>query len=325
MRRREFISLVSTAAVGWPLASRAQQPKMPTIGYLNAAREYDDDLATYRQGLSETGYVEAKNVTIDYRWAEGNYQQLPDLVADLVRRQVAVIVTSGSPAAARAAKAATSTIPIVTVVGFDLVAGGLVASLNRPGGNVTGLTNFSVDLVEKRLELLRETLAGVGVIGLLVNPNSPNAELELKVVHEAAQRTGQRLLVLKARSETELDTAFATLSEQRAQGLIVGADGYFASRTNQIVASAARNAISAIYDRRGYVLAGGLISYGVRFWDQYRKLGVYTGRVLNGEKPSDLPVMLPTSFELVINLKTAKALGVQVPHTLQVAADEVIE
>jgi putative tryptophan/tyrosine transport system substrate-binding protein len=325
MRRRDFIRLVGAAAVGCPLTVRAQRPTMPTIGFLNAALEYDDTLAAYRQGLSDTGYVEAQNVAIDYRWAEGKYEQLPAMAADLVRRQVAVIVTSGSPTSAVAAKAATSTIPIVCVVGFDPVTAGLIASLNRPGGNVTGVTLFAVDLAEKRLELLREILTRVGVIGLLVNPNSPNAELELKVVQEAAQRTGQQILVLKATRESELDTAFATLSEQRAQGLVVGADGYLASRRDQIVALAARRRMPAIYDRRGYVLAGGLISFGTRFWDAYRQLGVYTGRVLNGEKPADLPFQRPNAFEVVINMRTARELGLTMPAPLLARAEEVIE
>jgi putative ABC transport system substrate-binding protein len=323
--RRGFITL-GGAAVSWPVVARAQQPTMPVIGFLNGGSPgpFAVNVAAFRQGLGETGFAEGRNVAIEYRWAEGQNDQLPALAADLVRRQVAVIAT-GVPASALAAKAATTTIPTVFIVGDDPVRLGLVTSLNRPGGNVTGVNMFTSKLESKRLGLLRELVPTAALMAFLLDPNSSIATDRLKDIQEAAHAVGQQIHILHASSERELDTAFETLGALRPGALLVGSSANFASRRDQIIALAARHAIPTIYEFREFAVAGGLMSYGTSIIDAYRQLGVYTGRVLKGEKPADLPVVQSTRFELVINLKTAKALGLVVPNSMQLLADEVIE
>jgi ABC-type uncharacterized transport system substrate-binding protein len=328
MRRREFITLVGgAAATAWPLTVRAQQAAMPVIGYLSLASPgpFAHLVAAFSDGLKEIGYVGGQNVAIEYRWAEGQYERLPALSADLVRRQVTVIVATGGSVVGLAAKAATATIPIVISSGGDPVKLGLVASLSRPGGNVTGVHLFLSLLDPKKLGLLRELVPQASVIAVLLNPNAADIQARLADVHEAAHAARQQIHVLHASTERELDTAFATLSQVRAGALVVGADAFFNSRRDHVVALAARHAIPAIYEGREYAVAGGLASYGTSLADGYRQVGIYTGRILKGEKPADLPVMQSTRFELVINLKTANALGLTVPDKLLVAADEVIE
>ena len=325
MRRREFITVLGGAA-GWPLAARAQQPSMPLIGFLNGASPdgYAPYVAAFRQGLKEAGYVEGQNATIEYRWAEGQYDRLPALAADLVRRQVTVIAATSSPAA-RAAKAATSTVPIVFTTADDPIRLGLVVSLNRPGGNATGVSSLLVDLGSKQLGLLRELAPGTTAIAVLVNPNFPGTERQLRDVEVAARVLGLQLIVLRASTEREMETAFANVARQGGVALLVGVDPFFLERRDHVVALAARHALPAIYPVREFAVAGGLMSYGSDFADSYRQAGIYTGRIVKGEKPADLPVQRSTKFEFVINFKTAKALGLAVPNSMQLLADEVIE
>ncbi len=326
MTRREFITLLGCAAT-WPLAAHAQQPAMPVVGFLNVAFAdgYQPMVTAFRQGLQESGYVDGRNVAIEYRWAEGQSDRLPMLVADLVRRQVAVIAATSTPAALTA-KAATKTIPIVFETGSDPVRLGLVASLNRPGGNVTGVTQLTDDLVPKTLEVLHELLPTAKTVALLVNPADPAlAEEETRRAISATQMLGLELHVLKASTEEQLDSAFANLGQLRAGGLIVGADAFFTSHTGQLAALAVRHAVPTIYKGREFVAAGGLVSYGSSVTHSYRLAGVYTGQILKGEHPADLPVQQATKIELYINLKSARALGIAVPLPLSGRADEVIE
>jgi len=327
MRRREFITLLGGAAA-WPVAARAQQAAMPVIGFLNGttpARAVHH-VTAFRHGLNETGYVEGQNVAIEYRWGENRSDRLPALAAELVRRPVTIIAATGGFGSAPAAKAATTTIPIVfTVGGFDPVESGLVASLARPGGNVTDVTLLSAALTAKRMDLLRALIPKASVVAILVSPGSGTAETQLKEVQPAARAFGLQLLELSASTEDEIDAAFRTLAAHRVDALFVGGSPLFETRRDHIVVLAARYAVPAIYNWREFTAAGGLMSYGSSITEMYRQAGIYTGRILKGAKPADLPILQPTKFELVINLTTAKALGLEIPPTLLALADEVIE
>jgi putative tryptophan/tyrosine transport system substrate-binding protein len=327
IRRREFIFTLGGAAAAWPLAARAQQPRMPVVGFLSSGspNAFVDLVGAFHLGLNEAGYVEHRNVGIEYRWAEGQYDRLPALAADLVRRQVTVIVTSGGTPSALAAKSATTTIPIVFSTASDPVAAGYVASLNRPGGNLTGITTLNVEVGPKRLELLRELVPTAATIAVLINPTNPAAETQLRDLQTPIRTLGLQLHVLRASSERTIDDAFAALVQLRAGGLLIGPDPFFNTRSEQLAVLALRNAVPAVYQYREFVLAGGLMSYGGNLTDQYRQIAAYVGRILKGEKPADMPVQQGTKIELFLNLKTAKALGLEVPPTLLARADEVIE
>ncbi len=327
MRRREFMALVGGAAAAWPLAARAQQAAAPVIGYLSA-RSPDDTahlVAAFRKGLGEHGFVEGRNVTIEYRWALGQHDRLPAMAAELARRPVTVLSSSGGESAALAAKAATSTIPIVFLIGGDPVKQGFVTSFNRPDGNATGITLLTNTLEPKRLGLLRELMPQASALGVLVNPNFPPVQGQLSDVQTAARAIDLQVQVLRASTDSEIDAAFETVARQRIPALAIAADPFFDTRRDKLVALAARHAVPTMYHFREFVAAGGLVSYGVDPAEAYRQVGVYTGRVLRGAKPAELPVMQAIKFEFVINLKTAKALGLEVPPGLSARADEVIE
>ena len=326
LRRREFITLLGSATA-WPLAARAQQPAMPLVGFLNPTSPDPnvDLLRAFRQGLKETGYVEGENVAIEYRWAENQIDRMPALAAELVRKQVAVIATTGATVAASAAKAVTTTIPIVFLTGADPVESGLVASLARPGGNLTGINLLTIDLTAKRLELLRELVPAATRVAVLANPAGPAPEAMLRDVETAARAMGLQVQVLNAGTSPEIDAAFASFVRERPDALFVGPDPFFVSRRVQLVHLASRHAVPAAYTQRDYAVAGGLMSYGSNLMDAFRQVGVYTGRVLKGAKPADLPVLQPSKFELVINHQTARMLGLTVPDKLLATADAVIE
>jgi putative ABC transport system substrate-binding protein len=326
MRRREFIAGLGSAAA-WPLAARAQQPAMPVVGFVSAgsADAAAGYVAAFRKGLGETGYVDGRNVTVEYHWLEGQFDRLPALMADLVRRRVAVIATPATTVASIAAKAATATIPIVFGVGDDPVKLGLVNSLARPGGNATGINSFTVEVVAKRMALLHDLVPNAVRVAVLLNPANPNAGVDMRQVQEAARVKGLKIHVLNASASREIDAAFAALASEHYDALFVAPDAFFTSRRVQITTLAAHGRIPAAYSIRDFIAAGGLMSYGTDQADRFRQAGVYTGKILNGAKPADLPVAQPTKFEFVINLGTARALGLIIPETLLATADEVIQ
>jgi putative ABC transport system substrate-binding protein len=327
VRRREFITLLAGAIAARPVAARAQQPTIPVIGFLNPAspQPWKDYIAGFRAGLKEAGYLDGQNVTIEFRWAEGHYDRLPEMAADLVRRKVAVLVATGGAPSVVAAKGATSTIPIVFTSGVDPIHAGFVTSLSHPGGNITGVNSFVAATESKRLGLLRALVPGVQLIAVLLNPNRPDHSEHLSGVQEAASAVGQQIDILLASDESAIDAAFASAVRLHAGAMLVGSDPFFNSQRNKIIALAAQHAIPAIYEQREHALAGGLMSYGTDLSEGYRQAGIYAGRILKGEKPGDLPVVQATKFEFVINLKTAKALGIEVPPNLSAEADEIIE
>ena len=326
MRRRDFIRVVCST-VAWPLAARAQQAPIPVIGFIGgeSSDPYAERLTAFHRGLKETGFVEGQNVAIEYRWAESQYDRLPDLAADLVRRQVAVIAATGGEPTPQVAKAATQTIPIVFTANGDPVRNGLVASLSRPGGNATGVTIFGAAGVTKRLQLMHELVPRAAVIAFLMNPSNPNSETEMRAAQDAARSLGSEILVLNARNESEIDAAFAAMAQQKIRAVVVGSDSFFYFKRDRLISLAARDRVAMIYYVIGFARDGGLVAYGNSLADMYRLVGVYVGRILKGEKPADLPVIQSSKFDLVINLKTAKALGITVPFGLLNAADEVIE
>ena len=324
MRRREFITLLGGAAAAWPLAALAQQPAMPLVGYVSSASVDASYMAAFRQGLAGLGYSEGRNVAIEFRWADGKFERLPELLADLMQRRAAVIAVGGITSGL-AAKAATTTIPIVFLTADDPVKFGLVTSLNRPGGNATGLNLLTSELTTKRLELIRDVVPTASGVAVLVNPRSPESEPQTRDIERVAGVVGQQIRILNASSDRDIDAVFATLVKPRDAALLVTNDALFSSSRDQIVALAANRGIPAIYDRRAYADAGGLMSYGTHYLDGHRRLGIYTARILNGAKPADLPVEQSTKFELVINSKTAKSLDLDIPPKLLAIADEVIE
>jgi putative tryptophan/tyrosine transport system substrate-binding protein len=327
VKRREFITLVGGAAVGWPLPARAQQPAMPVVGFLHilSPENVPHFVRAFRQGLKEQGFIEGQNVAIEYRWAYGDYDRLPELAAGLVRRGVAVLAATGGQPSPNVAMAATQTIPIVFTTNGDPVREGLVASLNRPGGNATGVTIFGPAAVTKRLQLLHELVPRADKTAYLMNPNNPNADPELSAAQAAAHSLGMDMHVFRVSNESNLDAAFATMAQQQVGALVGASDTFLFGQRDHIVSLAAHYRIPAIYYLGEFAQAGGLMAYGNRIADQYRLVGMYVGRVLKGEKPADLPVLQATTFEFVINLKTAKALGIEVPNSIQLLADEVIE
>ena len=326
MKRRDFITLLGGAAVAWPRAARAQRPAIPLVGYFSGrSSDYEELLlSSFRKGLEEEGFAIGRNIAVEYRFSDGNEDRLPAIATDFVRRQTAVIVASGTPSAI-AAKASTSTVPIVFSVGIDPVGHGLVASMNRPGGNATGVAVFTNDLGPKRLELLRELVPKAELIAFVVYPDGAAIPAQIAAIQAAAQAIGQRILVVSAGTPGEVDQAFATIVQRNADAILYSAHQFFQVVREQLVALAARHRLPAMYEWREFVAAGGLISYSTNRDEAFRQMGVYVGRILKGEKPADLPVVQPTNFELVINLKTAKSVGLTVPHTLLVAADEMIE
>jgi putative tryptophan/tyrosine transport system substrate-binding protein len=325
MKRREFV--LGAVAASFPFAARAQQPSMPTVGFLGApsAGTYGRYVAAIHQGLKEAGFVEGQNVRFEYRWAEGHYERLPALAAELVSRKISVIVPIGGAPSTVAAKAATSSIPIVFTMLADPVELGLVASFNRPGGNLTGIATMGVELEVKRLELLREAVPTATLIAMLVNPGNAHADVQVREVQKTVQAIGQQIVILRAGTESELEAAFASMVKEGAGALLVGADTFFTSKPSLFVLLTARHSLPAIYPWRSHVDAGGLMSYGANLLESYRQAGAYAGRILGGAKPADLPILEPTTFELVINLQSAKAIGLTIPASLRARADEVIE
>lgn len=328
MRRRDFLGILGTAVVGWPFAARAQQHAPPVVGFIHS-QSFDatgaERVRQFNQGLKDTSYVDKDNVTIEARWAEGRYDRLPSLVTELVRRNVSVIAATGGTEPVSAAKKATSTIPIVFITGADPVALGLVTNLSRPEGNLTGVTSFTRQLGSKQLGLLQAVIPSASVIAVFVNRNQIDAEVELKDIQEAAHTSGLRILPINISGASDLEKAFATLTGERANGLLIGGGAFFSARRVQIAVLAARHAVPTIYSSRDFTVAGGLLSYGASLPDLYRQVGVYTGKILQGAKPADMPVLQPTKFELVINRSTARALGLAIPSGVMAIADEVIE